>query len=182
MTRLNREAKLKMERPLVVSQPRSGLTGHRGHTALPQIKQVVNSPAVIGLQPGTQHFKMGKCKILVSPPTGDQGWHMSISCRDRYPSWDEIAKARYTLLPQQLPFMMILPPPEEYVNVHEYCFHLHENIELHLLAWIRDAQAMLMRLGINPETMKPYNTKASLPNPSPDADQIATEPEAAGDA
>lgn len=60
------------------------------------------------------------------------GWHMSLSFRNhrgensRYPSWDEIADARYTLLPADLDFVMHLPPADRYVAVHATCFHLHE--------------------------------------------------------
>ena len=60
------------------------------------------------------------------------GWHLSISSIDhkgnpkRYPTWDEIADARYELLPSDLDFVMHLPPPDDYVAVHKTTFHLHE--------------------------------------------------------
>ena len=62
-----------------------------------------------------------------------EGWHLSISFRNqqgkytRYPSWDEIAHARYELLPNDVDFVMHLPPPDEYVALHETTFHLHEH-------------------------------------------------------
>jgi hypothetical protein len=62
-----------------------------------------------------------------------EGWHLSISFTDnrgrlsRYPSWDEIADARYRLLPDDVDFVMHLPPPDEYVAVHDTTFHLHEH-------------------------------------------------------
>lgn len=66
------------------------------------------------------------------------GWHLSVSFaaatptgKARYPSWDEIADARYELLPSALTFVLFLPPPEEYVNLHDTCFHLHEYPERH---------------------------------------------------
>lgn len=54
------------------------------------------------------------------------GWRLSISHARRYPTWDEIAHARYELLPAELTFSMLLPPPDEYVAVHNFTFHLHE--------------------------------------------------------
>lgn len=62
------------------------------------------------------------------------GWHMSISHRrtgkkpgpGRYPTWDEIAHARYELLPADIDFVMHLPPEDEYVALHDTTFHLHE--------------------------------------------------------
>lgn len=62
------------------------------------------------------------------------GWHLSISHRTnemrprpkRYPTWDEIADARYRFCPDDVTMAMLLPPREEYVNLHETTFHLHE--------------------------------------------------------
>ena len=39
---------------------------------------------------------------------------------------DRIVDARYALLPLGLTFAQILPPPNEYVNIHRNCFHLWE--------------------------------------------------------
>ena len=61
-----------------------------------------------------------------------EGWHLSISFADnrgrnsRYPTWDEIIDARYRLAPHAVTFAMILPPPDEYVALHDTTFHLHE--------------------------------------------------------
>lgn len=64
-------------------------------------------------------------------------WHLSISHGSnhkpprlvRYPTWDEIADARERLLPDDRTFAMLLPPPAEYVAVHDTTFHLHEILE-----------------------------------------------------
>jgi len=71
---------------------------------------------------------------LLTCLVGDEpeGWHLSISFADkrgrgsRYPRWDEIADARYQLLPPDLEVVMHLPPPEDYVALHDTTFHLHE--------------------------------------------------------
>jgi hypothetical protein len=61
-----------------------------------------------------------------------KGWHLSISFIDnggrnsRYPRWDEIADARYQLVPEAVTMAMILPPPADYVALHDTTFHLHE--------------------------------------------------------
>lgn len=80
------------------------------------------------LQPGTLCFKRGVCKILISPPYNDLGWHMSISCANRDPQWNEIKEAWYDLIPdaENRNGAMFFPPKDEYVNVHKYCFHIHE--------------------------------------------------------
>jgi len=53
-------------------------------------------------------------------------WHLSISTKTRYPTWEEIKDARYSLLPDNITMAMLLPPKAEYVNLHPNCFHLHE--------------------------------------------------------
>lgn len=53
-------------------------------------------------------------------------WHLSISHPDRYPTWDEIKAARYRFVPKEITMAMLLPPPDEYVNIDSNCFHLHQ--------------------------------------------------------
>lgn len=75
-------------------------------------------------------FFYGPCRVFVGReplgPGGGLRWHLSISHPTRYPTWDEIKGARYKLMPKEITVAMMLPPPEQYVNVHENCFHLHE--------------------------------------------------------
>ena len=51
-------------------------------------------------------------------------WHLSIAHRRRYPTWDEIADARYEFVPNDVMMAMLLPPMEQYVNLNEHVFHL----------------------------------------------------------
>jgi len=83
------------------------------------------------LQPGTRRFRMGKVSILLSPPFSDQGWHMSISRDDRYPDWDEVVAAWYSLVPdaEKRTGVMHLPPLRDYINIHEFCFQVQELLE-----------------------------------------------------
>lgn len=70
--------------------------------------------------------------LVAEEPTG---WHLSISFTDRkgrpsrYPRWDEITHARGELLPDDVTFVMHLPPDAQYVAVHDTTFHLHEHPE-----------------------------------------------------
>lgn len=54
------------------------------------------------------------------------GWHLSISTPHRNPTWEEIKGARYEFCPHDITMAMILPPTSEYVNLHSFCFHLHQ--------------------------------------------------------
>lgn len=58
------------------------------------------------------------------PPDELLLYHLSIAHPDRYPTWDEVADARYELIPDGVTMAMLLPPAGEYVNVHDYCLHL----------------------------------------------------------
>lgn len=80
------------------------------------------------LQPGTKAYRRGACRILISPPCGKCGWHMSISCSNRNPRWNEIRDAWYDLVPDAATRCgaMFFPPKHEYVNVYDFCFHIHE--------------------------------------------------------
>jgi hypothetical protein len=69
-------------------------------------------------------YRAGDVQVLVSVDLGK--WHLSISTPRRYPTWDEIADARYALVPDDVTMAMLLPPRAEYVNLHATTFHLHE--------------------------------------------------------
>ena len=74
------------------------------------------------------HYRPIRAIVAQEPlgPSGVLRWHASISVEGRYPTWDEIADARYTLLPTDILVAMLLPPPDQYVNAHPTTFHLHE--------------------------------------------------------
>lgn len=75
---------------------------------------------------------MGDVRVIYArEPAGENGellWHLSLSCADRHPTWDEIKTVRYRMLPLGLTFGLLLPPPDLYVNVPEqdHVFHLWE--------------------------------------------------------
>ena len=79
-----------------------------------------------------ERFSLGQATIFVDrEPAGIDGamlWHLSISRPNRHPSWDDLKAARYRLLPLDLTFGVLLPPPDEYVNVaaQDHVFHVWE--------------------------------------------------------
>ena len=96
-------------------------------------KWVHLGPMVLdGIEEQTWYRNVGDGRLAVIVGVEPEGWHLSISFADhrgrnsRYPSWDEIADARYTLVPDDVTMVMFLPPPEEYVAIHKTTFHLHE--------------------------------------------------------
>jgi hypothetical protein len=64
--------------------------------------------------------------FIIMVTVDDGHWHLSISHKSRYPTFDEIRDARYKYIPNEVVMAMLFPPKEEYVNVHPNCFHLWE--------------------------------------------------------
>lgn len=104
-------------------------------------------PRGLPIEPGSRIYQKdvsdGHLTVIVSRHPKAKLWHLSISHRlslldpkterplpGRYPTWDEIKEARYSLLPDSAQMAMILPPKAEYVNVHPTTFHLYEVPEL----------------------------------------------------
>jgi hypothetical protein len=80
----------------------------------------IHSPIV-----GTQAFTWGAVRAIVGVEP-IVGWHVSISTPYRNPTWEEIRQARYDLVPDDVTMAMLLPPREEYINLHQFCFHLYQ--------------------------------------------------------
>lgn len=77
-----------------------------------------------GINSYFRRYSLGECSIIVTREYGT--WHLSIAHPKRYPAWDEIAEARYRLLPDDIVVAMILPPKSAYINIHPNCFQMHE--------------------------------------------------------
>lgn len=103
--------------------------GYHGNTKLPAL-QPADLPLEFALRmaPNTQAYRLGQCSVITSPPYMSRGWHMSIAHRSRYPTWDEIAAAWYGTVPDadNRIACMVLPPKAEYINLHNFCFQIHE--------------------------------------------------------
>jgi hypothetical protein len=80
-----------------------------------------------GKMPGNpfcEWYEWGYVRVFVGLEPA--GWHLSISTPNRNPTWEEIKAARYDFCPHDVTMAMILPPTKEYVNVHNFCFHLYQ--------------------------------------------------------
>ena len=51
--------------------------------------------------------------------------HVSISKQDEYPTWDEIMEVKLHFFGDFKDAMMMMPKRENYVNLHNNCFHLY---------------------------------------------------------
>jgi hypothetical protein len=96
----------------------------------PELRAAVHGPHKLQLY----RFTMGECNILLGhePVLGDElRWHLTISCPDRHPTWDEIKVAKYRLTGPDVVMAMIFPPVESYVNVEaqDHVFQLWEVVD-----------------------------------------------------
>lgn len=88
------------------------------------------------------HAKSGNgflVAVVSHDPAGANGellWHVSISHRDkdnqpdRCPTWDEMKSAKYQLVPDDVPMVLIFPRKSaDYIDVYATCLHLWESKE-----------------------------------------------------
>lgn len=67
-------------------------------------------------------FKFLGCTVIISKDAGL--WHMSMSRKDRLPSYDELKIARYQFFPDVDYMVQIFPPEKDFVNMHQFTLHL----------------------------------------------------------
>lgn len=84
--------------------------------------------SMLELDPQVKNVKMYNMdtgsKVIYCTENGKE--HVSISHAKRLPTWDEIKYVRYKLMKDNATIVQILPRREEYINIHENCFHLWE--------------------------------------------------------
>jgi len=91
--------------------------------ALPGRHRAYRSASGCGVIVGLEPARSAPAGVWV-PPEALELWHVSISHPDRYPTWDEVADVRYELVPDGVTMALLLPPRDEYVNVHATTMHL----------------------------------------------------------
>jgi hypothetical protein len=98
----------------------------RDRKPLPLVERTGMSGLDATMPPGTPlyEFTLGECTVIITHDGGTYGWHLSIAHHYRYPMWDEIAEARYRLLPPDINMAILLPPEEEWINIHKNCFQM----------------------------------------------------------
>lgn len=52
--------------------------------------------------------------------------HVSATCAERYPTWEELVAVRGAFFGDGVDAMMMMPRQVDYVNLHPNCFHIWE--------------------------------------------------------
>jgi hypothetical protein len=70
-------------------------------------------------------YTVDRVRVTIAEGADDR-LHLSVSHPDRYPTWDEVADARYDLMPDGVLMVMPLPPAGDYLNESAFVFNLME--------------------------------------------------------
>jgi hypothetical protein len=76
-------------------------------------------------------------------------WHLSVSHRDRVPTWGELGFARDCLLPADVWLMVAHPPRRYWINYDRRVLHLWEFSDPALIALFREEGEEAQRFGVN---------------------------------
>ena len=83
--------------------------------------------------PGATAYEGPKGICIIESIDNTPKWgnlkHVSTSKNDSYPSWDETVSVKLELFGDRKDAIMVIPKRENYVNIHENCFHLWESPE-----------------------------------------------------
>jgi hypothetical protein len=82
-------------------------------------------PTLGGSDPGANwgYFEDGPLRII-SSGAGDEWEHVSVSCADRCPTWDEMSRVKALFWSDEETVLQFHPRRERYVNAHRFCLHL----------------------------------------------------------
>lgn len=82
------------------------------------------------LQPfgdGNAYQHRAGLRVIVSTadfPDGRDWMHISVSRKDRLPSWDDLKLVKNTFAGVQRVAYQVIAPADEHVNIHDFCLHL----------------------------------------------------------
>lgn len=71
-------------------------------------------------------FTRGKVSAILTIDGPKQLVHLCVFCDKRLPAWEEVDKARYELVPDEITLALYFPPPSERARMVMNAFHLLE--------------------------------------------------------
>jgi len=76
-------------------------------------------------------LKLPRSQILFVIASDGLGWeHVSVSRRDRCPTWEEMCQIKDIFWDEEDCVVQFHPPRSEYVNIHPNCLHLWRQAEV----------------------------------------------------
>lgn len=96
------------------------------HSPRPRLDELRHTHPKHGRTPdGTDFgfFVLGPLRII-SGGSGERWEHVSVSCADRTPTWDEMSQVKALFWGDDETVLQFHPRRSEYVDEHPYCLHL----------------------------------------------------------
>lgn len=103
----------------------------------PDQRELLRVPCPLPKLPGMaflECYRFGPCGVMFSRdlfPSGVEWDHISVSCRDRYPTWEEMKVVAARLLPGREVIQWVQldkAAPDSWLNLHPNCFHLMSRV------------------------------------------------------
>lgn len=93
------------------------------------LKEITDNPAVIvrirGIDGGAGWVKFSNKNVANVIWSFGGGWdHVSISFRNRVPTWDEMCRVKEIFFRDDEVCVEYHPAKKDYVNIHPYCLHI----------------------------------------------------------
>lgn len=92
-----------------------------------RIEQYRQVHPTLGSSPAGKNYGFFEKYPLRIISSGDDmdGWeHVSVSCANRCPTWDEMEEVKQLFWGDQETVIQFHPKKSEYVNIHPHCLHL----------------------------------------------------------
>jgi hypothetical protein len=106
--------------------------------------QKIHNPAA---PPGSDSFVNG---LLVAIRGRELcRWHLSVSHRQRIPTWEELGNARDALIPKEAWMMVPHPPREYWMNFNRRVLHLWEFNDSTLIEQFKFEGEVAREMGVN---------------------------------
>lgn len=79
--------------------------------------------------PNSYHIKLAHGQQVQVVASIDGSWeHVSVSRRDRCPTWDEMCQVKDLFWDDEDCVVQYHPPKSSYVNLHPFCLHLWRRV------------------------------------------------------
>lgn len=73
-------------------------------------------------------FQVGHLNVISSGNTDEVWEHVSVSCHNRTPTWEEMQKIKELFWEDKETVIQFHPKKSDYVNIHPYCLHLWRQV------------------------------------------------------
>lgn len=107
-------------------QRRSVQTHFHGRPTPVDARFVKQVPVEDGQFADAYHWRGLTVMVGKERQNGRLRWHLSVAHPRKLPPWHAVRDARYAFLPDSVTMALLLPPKDQYVNIHQFCMQMWE--------------------------------------------------------